>query len=704
MADLNGSGLVDGADLGVLLAAWGPAVEGEPADIDGNGVVNGADLGVLLAAWGNSLVDCIEVESIAPAEAAEGETVILEGSFPDPNPLNYCAVALTRENDVIPFEVIGVTPTALTCVVGPSRPGIGPGLIMVGLGVGSTGGAEYPVGTVGSKDAWSWSASGPGESYDVEFTPIDPSPAGPPGAITGSFFGDLVGGELCVTISGDCPPGTTFQIIPRAHHFGDGTPGDPYVGYDCQIPCLEVGGVDEFNCAQLICQAIEAVYLAHHPDPIVIDCSATSVPDGTKLTLALPGLSIDWGMFTISVLSNPGPCAPGDACPDADHDCYTSGGPGCTDAACCDTVCALDPFCCDTAWDGLCVAGALDLCGTPGCSFVCDGVATPEGEPCGRSINDGCDGDGTGFTTIACGETICANAWSLTRTFDSDWYALELATASEVSISLAGALPMQLDFAETGGIPDCARSQGLTLLLVQPYCGSVSTVVCLQPGTHWFRATPLGGSQFACGTADNAYQIAITCVEDCPPPGCSTADHDCLTPGSPGCTDLVCCDIVCTIDVFCCEAEWDALCVKQALDFCYGMSAPENDECDDRIAIGLGDTPFSTISATTDGPDLPSICDEGFGLALVHDIWFSFVATQTATLVVSTCNAATYDTRLAAYEGARCLGPLVACNDDGSGCVQFTSSMEFPTVMGETYVIRVGGFAGMGSGTLSLTY
>ncbi len=49
-ADLNHDGIVNGADLGMLLAAWGSA--DATADLDGNGNVNGADLGMLLAGWG----------------------------------------------------------------------------------------------------------------------------------------------------------------------------------------------------------------------------------------------------------------------------------------------------------------------------------------------------------------------------------------------------------------------------------------------------------------------------------------------------------------------------------------------------------------------------------------------------------------------------------------------------------------------------
>lgn len=54
VGDLNGDGVIDGADLGLLLAQWGVCPESaEPCegDLDGNGEVDGADLGVLLANW-----------------------------------------------------------------------------------------------------------------------------------------------------------------------------------------------------------------------------------------------------------------------------------------------------------------------------------------------------------------------------------------------------------------------------------------------------------------------------------------------------------------------------------------------------------------------------------------------------------------------------------------------------------------------------
>ena len=48
-------GQVNGADLGALLAYWGPVTSSpvsRSSDLNADGVVNGADIGVLLAGWG----------------------------------------------------------------------------------------------------------------------------------------------------------------------------------------------------------------------------------------------------------------------------------------------------------------------------------------------------------------------------------------------------------------------------------------------------------------------------------------------------------------------------------------------------------------------------------------------------------------------------------------------------------------------------
>ncbi len=51
IGDIDGDGDVDGADLGALLATWGPC-SSCLADLNHDGTVNGADLGALLTNWG----------------------------------------------------------------------------------------------------------------------------------------------------------------------------------------------------------------------------------------------------------------------------------------------------------------------------------------------------------------------------------------------------------------------------------------------------------------------------------------------------------------------------------------------------------------------------------------------------------------------------------------------------------------------------
>jgi hypothetical protein len=55
-ADLNLDGVVNGADLGILLGEWGPCVGtgwGCRGDLNRDGAVTGADLGILLGQWGS---------------------------------------------------------------------------------------------------------------------------------------------------------------------------------------------------------------------------------------------------------------------------------------------------------------------------------------------------------------------------------------------------------------------------------------------------------------------------------------------------------------------------------------------------------------------------------------------------------------------------------------------------------------------------
>lgn len=72
-------------------------------------------------------------------------------------------------------------------------------------------------------------------------------------------------------------------------------------------------------------------------------------------------------------------CGPPDnsACP-GNGDCCAANPsvPGCTDKACCDAVCACDPFCCNTEWDASCSTLGLNDLGC-GAALLCQSICGP---------------------------------------------------------------------------------------------------------------------------------------------------------------------------------------------------------------------------------------------------------------------------------------------------------------------------------------
>lgn len=83
-ADFTGDCMVDGADLGAILGAWGPADPNSyltQFDLTQDGVVDGGDYGVLLGAWGACPSSCATCESglamaLAGAQGSDWEAAL----------------------------------------------------------------------------------------------------------------------------------------------------------------------------------------------------------------------------------------------------------------------------------------------------------------------------------------------------------------------------------------------------------------------------------------------------------------------------------------------------------------------------------------------------------------------------------------------------------------------------------------------------
>ncbi|MCA9290507.1 MAG: hypothetical protein KDA25_05230, partial [Phycisphaerales bacterium] len=285
--------------------------------------------------------------------------------------------------------------------------------------------------------------------------------------------------------------------------------------------------------------------------------------------------------------------------------------------------------------------------GPPLCK--CPLGATDEGEPCGADTNGGCNSTPVTFGAIACSETICGTGWADGGTRDTDWYEVSLADCTVLTATLTSAFDGVVFIVD--GIPNCAP-----VVVGQTGSSNQCTPIApasaiVQPGTYVIFVAPATFEGVPCGSGANDYFVTLDCS---PCPG-----------------------------------------------------GPPNDHCADRIVIEAGSIDYDTTGADTDGVAHAACQFDG---QTYHDIWFNYVAAVDGTLLVTTCNTASYDTDLAVYLGcdpSTCPpgdSQLLACNDDAPGCAGFTSEVTIPVSCGQCYKIRVGGWnpGDAGAGTLTL--
>jgi len=118
--------------------------------------------------------------------------------------------------------------------------------------------------------------------------------------------------------------------------------------------CLPVGiwwvfVAPQFNAAVACGTGYNALLTCAPCDPIGGCC----FPDGTCLTGTVVQCAQAGGVFQGGGTDCSGAC-PVTCGPGAGDCCISNGTPGCDDATCCESVCAADPFCCDSTWDQLC--------------------------------------------------------------------------------------------------------------------------------------------------------------------------------------------------------------------------------------------------------------------------------------------------------------------------------------------------------------
>ena len=282
------------------------------------------------------------------------------------------------------------------------------------------------------------------------------------------------------------------------------------------------------------------------------------------------------------------------ACPNPEHSCYAIGSPGCDNEACCEIVCALDPFCCEDSFDSLCVAEALEMCGN--CGDV------DAGSCCVADTRPGCD-------NVDCCTCVCAID---AHCCDMAWDALcvdlgGLECLAECGCEKYANCPNPDHSCYVVGAPGCDNKACCQLLCaMDPFCcelhfdgicAAMASLICAGCGEPEAGDCCQTQDSAGCNLIDCCRSVCETdafccdvqwdqlCVDvawdepSCECSFCPNDDHNCFTTGTPGCSEEFCCVEVCEHDPLCCEIEWDELCVEQALDTCTNCGGPGSSSC-----------------------------------------------------------------------------------------------------------------------------
>lgn len=217
---------------------------------------------------------------------------------------------------------------------------------------------------------------------------------------------------------------------------------------------------------------------------------------------------------------------------------------GCADASCCDRVCAVDPYCCNTNWDVQCAEEAQALCRT--------GATCSDPRRLSSLVPSSFDYNTAEDATLS-DDTLCAKGdskavWRIYRAPCTG--AVTVDTCTEF---VEGPIVLSV-FWECGSQIACNEGAFVS-------CGSTRANVAFPAiaGINYLiRIASIGGNA--------AGNISIACETVCggSGPNNCTASH-----AAPGCSDAACCGTVCVNDPYCCDVGWDIQCASEARSWCY---------------------------------------------------------------------------------------------------------------------------------------
>lgn len=363
-------------------------------------------------------------------------------------------------------------------------------------------------------------------------------------------------GDGIITIT--CKPGGACP--------GEGDCCSPHAGVGCEDEacCQLVCGKDPFCCNNswdMYC-ASQAVDACACSVPLGACClkDGTCVDNMDELGCQLLDGTFQGADSTCDLVE----CRVPPACPDSTHNCFSTGGPGCTDEVCCDIVCALDSYCCEDFWDSICVGEAVDNCA----SNCGDPTA---GDCCAENKSPFCN-DRDCCNLICSFDDYCCNfTWDAICADEAMKYPECNCPVPPTGTLSLEAENCQDDFSRESGFQIAVDlwMRDLTTLAsgfqafvdfddeALNFRGDLSSY---SSGPFPLHIIPIASAQSAPGllTLDGSFPLSSDCCEP----------H-----GGTGCSDATCEAIVCAADPWCCSSSWDGTCATEAADLCGDLCA-----------------------------------------------------------------------------------------------------------------------------------
>jgi hypothetical protein len=386
--------------------------------------------------------------------------------------------------------------------------------------------------------------------------------------------------ELCACGNPLAPPCTSPHAGPGCRDCNCCTKICEFDSFCCIVQWDEACAVAAFfNCVTCGSSNAESCCTIHQT-PACSDAACCAQVCSVFIDCCIASWDFDCAVLATQL------CPPCDFCGDpASAPCtVVHSMPGCSDAECCVRVCTIDPYCCGVTWDAVCVATAQAVCFTIDvCDNIGSGVTCFEAHP----MIPGCS-DQNCCSAVCTVDVLCCDVG-----WDTQCVALAqqicspfvCGSFSEGSCMLPSGLP-GCDYSPcclkvcgidpacclTGWDSDCVD------LAFRDCCGLPGSGSCFSPNGSPFCEDPQCCSEvcnqdlFCCAEiwdffcAELAGEVCdVPCVDVLP------GIRSCYIPHAPGgCEDANLCRTVCTIDPYCCERVWDALCVQEALAFPHG--------------------------------------------------------------------------------------------------------------------------------------